>query len=201
VTLDHRLEVDRGASGAWEATRLDARLAVSLGQTVELSANYLRDRRSWWSQPPDSLVSPMPQRERAGIAASYHAGTAYVAADLAAVLDGAAIVGRTYTGTLRLPRAGGAVAAGGSASYWVVGGATGLSVTPSLDLWLGRNRGTLGYELFRQTAATATSVSHGGRAALIVPLTGRVEWMVRVSARTGQNLHSTSAYSSLRIGF
>jgi hypothetical protein len=198
VRLDHLMEVDRGATGSWDLTRFYARAGVPLGSGLELSAEYWRDRLHWWDQQPDSLV---PWRERASAGLNYGSGGMWISGDVTMLLSGTSVVGRTFTGSLRLPLFAGRVSLDGAASYWTQGTSSGLVATPTLAWQLGAVRPGLSYEFFRSQAMGATTTSHGGMASVSVPLAQRLQWLLQLRVRYGQNLQSAGLYSSLRVTF
>lgn len=196
--LDHLMEVDRSATGAWSMTRLSARAAVPVGSGFEVSAEYWRDRLHWWDTLPDSVA---PSRERASAGLSYGSRGMWLSGDVTLLLSGTDVQGHSYAGSLRFPLLGGRAWLGGAASYWSLGSISGLVATPNLSWQLGPVRPSLTYEFFRSSAAGTSSTSHGGVAAVSVPLARRLQWLLQLRMRYGQNLQSAGLYSSLRVTF
>jgi hypothetical protein len=196
--LEHLVEVDQSAGGGWSLTRLNVRTRVPLGSRLEAYAEYWRDRLHWWDPQPDSLI---PSRERASGGLSYRVGAAYVSVDATLQLSGADVQGHTYSGSLHAPLLGDGASFAASASYWTQGTISGMVMTPTLGWRLGAARPSLTYEFFRSSVAGSTTVSHGGTAAVSLPLGRRLEWLLRLTARYGQHLRSAGLYSSLRVMF
>jgi len=198
LRLDHLIELDQSTAGGWSLTRLDARAAVPVTSGLQLSAEYFRDRLGWLNTTPDSLF---PTQDRATGGASYQFGSGFVSANVTLLLSGTTVQGRTYSGSLSLPRVAGSVSFSGAVSYWALGASTGVVATPTLAWRLGSLRPSLTYEFFRSTAVNISSISHGGEFALMLPLQRGLEAMLRLTARYGQNVQSFGLYSSLRLSF
>jgi hypothetical protein len=196
--LEHMVEVDQSAGGGWSLTRFNVRTGVPLGSRLEVYAEYWRDRLHWWDPQPDSVI---PSRDRASGGLSYRVGAAYVSLDATLQLSGAEVQGHTYSGSLRAPLLGDRASFAASASYWTQGTISGVVATPTFGWHLGAARPSLTYEFFRSSVAGTTTVSHGGTAAVSLPLARQLEWLLRLTARYGQNLRSAGLYSSLRVAF
>lgn len=198
VRLDHMIELDESPTGSWRLTRLDARASVPVTSSLQLSAEYFRDRLGWFNTPLDSLL---PRQDRASARASYQFPGGFASAGVTLLVAGTSVEGRTYSGSLSLPRLAGSLSFSGAVSYWVLGSGTGLVATPTVAWRLGALRPSLTYEFFRSTAVNLASISHGGDLSLLVPLTGGLESLTRLTVRYGRNVQSFGMYSSLRLSF
>ena len=199
VRLDHLMEFDRNATGAWTLGRFYARAGVPLTSGLELSADYWRDQLNWWDVQPDSVV--VPSRERASTGLSYGSRGVWVSADVTLLLSGTQVDGHTYSGSLRFPLLGDRISLSGTGSYWTRGTTSGVVASPSLAWRLGAARPSLTYEFFRSATAGTAVVSHSGIASVSLPLAQRLQWLLQLRARFGQNLQSAGLYSSLRVTF
>jgi hypothetical protein len=86
-------------------------------------------------------------------------------------------------------------------SYYTYAGSSGITATPSVEYQFGGARMRAGYQFFRTDGGAYTVTSHGADLRWSQYLSNRVNWVVQVNARTGHNLRSTSAYSSLEVRF
>ncbi len=198
VRLDHLMELDRQVDGGWKLERLDARAAAPLASRIELSAEYFRDRLGSWGAPPDSEIAGT---DRLLAGARYRFPGGWLSGDVAWLAPAGGSRGRSYSAQLQLPELAGAVSLKGSVSYWTMGGNRGLVAIPQLGWPRGPGQPTIAYEMYRSSVAAASTVSHGGEVMLRLPVGEQVEWLLRLSARYGQNLRSAGIVSSLRLAF
>jgi hypothetical protein len=125
----------------------------------------------------------------------------WISADVTLLLSGTQVDGHTYSGSLRFPLLGDRVSLSGSGSYWTSGTASGLVASPSVAWQLGAARPSLTYEFFRSGTGGTAVVSHSGIASVSLPLAQRLQWLLQLRTRFGQNLQSVGLYSSLRVTF
>ncbi len=187
-----------GTLGAWTVTRLITRGMISAGPTFDLYATYVRDH----PQPIDSVPGFVPvARERVAGGVSYRAGRTFMNLDASVNEPRDTARAYAFSAMAGLPTFVRGVTVSASASYFTGPWLHGILASPSVEYRHAGTRVRGSYQLYLSEGTVYSILTHGADLLVSRALAARVDWVARVNFRTGSNLRSSGAYTSLDVRF
>jgi len=198
--MAHEIEASPSAgSGSWGVSRFNVRVSTPLGRAAELYGSAFSDR----PPPLDSTWAvPQERRERVSAGVSYQVGnwlTADVNSSINAPRDSSP--GHATGAMFTFPNLIRTATVSFNGSHYSTGANSGITVISSIEYRIRGSRMRAGYQFFRAQGAGYSINTHGSDLRLSQSVASRVDWVAQLNTRFGDNLRSTTAYSTFEVRF